>query len=264
MEKVELEAKKREKVGTTRSRNSRITGLIPAVVYGKGMESIAIEIDHKKFLKIISSKAGRNVIITLNISSDGKSQSVPVLTHDIQINHINDSIIHVDFYKVKMEEEIKTKIPVVLTGESIGVKLDGGILVHGLREIEIKCLPANIPNQFVIDISILKIGNSLHVSDLKIGKEVTVVTLPTEILVTIAAPSKEEEVAAPIVAPEVTGQAVPAAAAPGAPGAPAAPAGKEAAPAKGKEAAPAKGKEAAPAAKEAAPSKAAAPESKKK
>jgi large subunit ribosomal protein L25 len=259
MEKVELEAKKREKVGTTRSRNSRILGSIPAVVYGKGMESVAIEIDHKRFAKIISAKAGRNVIITLNISSEGKSQSVPVLTHDIQINHLNDSIIHVDFYKVKMEEEIKTKIPVILTGESIGVKLDGGILVHGLREIEIKCLPMNIPDKFEIDVSSLKIGNSLHVSDIKIGKDVTVVTLPTEILVTIAAPSKEEEVVAPIAAPEVTGQAVPAAAAPGAPGAPAAaaPAGKEAAPAKGKEAAPAKGKEAAPA-------KAAAPESKKK
>lgn len=258
MEKVELEAKKREKVGTTRSRNSRISGYIPAIVYGKGIESLAIEIDYKKFAKIISSKAGRNVIITLNISSDGKSQSIPVLTHDVQINPINDRIIHVDFYKVKMEEEIKTKIRVILTGESIGVKLDGGILVHGLREIEIKCLPANIPDQFVIDVSSLKIGNSMHVSDLKIEKGITVVTLPTEILVTIAAPSKEEEVAAPITAPEVTGQAVPAAGVPGVAGAPAA-----AAPA-GKEAAPAKGKETAPGAKESAPAKAAPPEAKKK
>ena len=257
MEKFELEVKQREKSGTSRSRNSRLSGFIPAVVYGKGMESVPIEMDYKKFAKIISSKAGRNVIITLKIASKEKSHTIPVLTHEIQRDHINDHIIHVDFYKVKMEEEIKTKIPVVLTGESIGVKLDGGILVHGLREIEIKCLPVNIPNQFEVDVSSLKIGHGLHVSDLKIGKDITVLTLLTEILVTIAAPTKEEEVAAPVVAPEVTGQVAPAgAAAPGATAA--APAAKEAVPAqKGAAAAPAAGKEAAPA-------KTAAPAEKKK
>lgn len=247
MEKVELEAKTRDKMGTARSRNSRLAGLIPAVVYGKGMESIPVEIDSKKFTKLISSKAGRNIIITLKIDSEGKAHGIPVLTHDIQKNPINDMIIHVDFYKIKMEEEIKAKVPVMLTGESIGVKLDGGILVHGLREVEIKCLPTNIPDKFEMDVSALKIGNSLHVSDLKIEKGITVLSGPTESLVTISAPSKEEEVAAPITAPEVTGQAVPAAAAPAAPAA--APAGKEAAP---------------PAGKEAAPAKAPAPETKKK
>ena len=155
-----------------------------------------------------------------------------------------------------MEEEIKTKVPVILIGESVGVKLDGGILVHGLRKVEVKCLPANIPDKFEIDVSALKIGGGLHVSDLKPEKEVTIVTAPTEILVTIAAPTKEEVVAAPLAAPEVTGQAVPPTAPGAAPaaGAAAVPAGKEAAPAKG----------AAPAAKEAAPAKAPAPEAKKK
>ena len=148
------------------------------------MESISVEVDYKKFIKIISSKAGRNVIINMKIASDGKAQNIPVITHEVQKNPINDSIIHVDFYKVKMEEEIKTKVPVVLTGEAIGVKLDGGILVHGLREIEIKCLPTNIPEKFKVDVSALKIGNSLHVSDIKAESGVTIVTPQTEILVT--------------------------------------------------------------------------------
>lgn len=248
MEKVELEAKKRELVGTAKSRNSRLSGFIPAIVYGKGMDSIPIEVDSKKFVKIISSKAGRNVIINLKITSDGKVQTAPVLTHDVQKNPINDSIIHVDFYRIKMEEEIKTKIPIVLAGEAVGVKLDGGILVHGLREIEIKCLPVNIPNKFEIDVSSLKIGNSLHVSDLKVEKDITVLTPPAEILVTISAPTREEEVVAPPAAPEVTGQAVPGAVAPAAPaGAATAPGVKEAA-----------------AGKETAPAKAAAPAEKKK
>ena len=256
MEQVELEAKKREKTGTGHSRRARLSGMIPAVVYGKGMESLSIEVDSKKFSKIISSKAGRNVIITLKIMSDDKAQSIPVLAHEISRDYIKDIIAHVDFYRIKMEEEIKTKVPVILVGESIGVKLDGGILVHGLRGVEVKCLPANIPDKFEIDVSALKIGGGLHVSDLKTEKGVAIMTAPTEILVTISAPAKEEVVAAPIVAPEVTGQAVPLTA-PGAvpaAGAPAAPAGKEAAPAKG----------ATPAVKEAAPAKAPVPEAKKK
>ncbi|MFH1710052.1 MAG: 50S ribosomal protein L25 [bacterium] len=255
MEKVELEAKTRERTGTSHSRRARLSGMIPAIVYGKGMEPLSIEVNNKMFTKIISSKAGRNVIITLKIAGDGNVQNIPALAHEILRDAIRRSISHIDFYRIKMDEEIKTKVPVLLLGESIGVKLDGGILVHGLREVEVKCLPANIPDKFEIDISALKLSGGLHVSDLKPEKEVAIVTAPTEILVTIAAPTKEEEVIAPITAPEVTGQAVP----PTAPGA--APAAGVAAPA-GKEAAPAKG--AASAAKEAAPAKAAAPETKKK
>ena len=262
MEKVELEANKRGKTGTSLSRRARLSGLLPAIVYGKGMESLPIEINYKKFMKILSSKAGRNIIITLKIADDGKTNNIPVLTHEILRDAIKDSISHVDFYRIKMDEEIKTKVPVILVGEPTGVKLDGGILVHGLRAVEVKCLPDNIPDKFEIDVSSLKIGGGLHVSDLKPEKGVTIVTIPTEILVTIAAPSKEEEVVAPVAAPEVTGQAVPPTAPGAAPaaGAPAAPAGKEAAPAKG--AAPVKG--AAPAAKETAPAKSPAPEAKKK
>jgi len=251
LEQVELEAKKREKTGTGHSRRARLSGMIPAVVYGKGMESLSIEVDSKKFSKIISAKAGRNVIITLKIMSDGKAQSIPVLAHEISRDYLKDIIAHIDFYRIKMEEEIKTKVPVILLGESVGVKLDGGILVHGLREVEIKCLPANIPDKFEIEVSALKIGGGLHVSDLKTEKGVTMVTSPAEILVTIAAPTKEEEVVAPIAAPEVTGQAVPPAAPGAAPaaGAPA-PAGKETVP-------PVKGS--TPATKESAPAKAPAP-----
>ncbi len=264
MQKIELEAKIRENTGTSRSRVARLAGLVPAIVCGKGVQSIPLEIDSKKFMKILSSKAGRNVIITLNITGNDKKQSIPVLTHEVQTDPISDNIIHVDFYKIKMEEEIRTKVPVILMGEPIGVKLDEGILVHGLREIEIKCLPTNIPDKFEADISKLKIGNNLHVSDLKVEKGVTLVTQASEIIATVAAPAKEEVEAAPITAPEVTGQAVPIAEGAAAPGAPA---GKEAAPAKGAPATAAKGAAApaaAPAKGGAAPAKAPAPEAKKK
>jgi large subunit ribosomal protein L25 len=252
MEKVELEAVKRVNSGTSKSRNERLAGTIPAIVYGKGSPSVSVSVDSKTFVKMISAKAGRNVIISLKINDNGKQEIVPVLTHDIQRNAINDKIIHIDFYKVNMKEQIKTKVPVHMHGEAIGVKLDGGILVQGLRQVEIKCLPDVIPDKFDIDVSELKIGASLHVSDLKLGKDFTIVTPGKEILVTVTAPAKEEVEAAPLTAPEVTGQAVPAegaaAAAPAAGGKEAAPAAKGAAAAPAAGAAPAKGA-AAPAAK---------------
>ena len=254
MQKVELDATLRDRTGTTKSRNDRLDGQIPAIVYGKKSDSISIVIDGKTFMKVIGSKAGKNVIITLKIASKDKTQDIPVLTHDVQVNPINDKIIHVDFYKIKMEEEIKTKIHVVLTGEPIGVKMDGGILIHKLREIEIRCLPIDIPDKYVVDVSAMKIGNNIHVSDLKVEKGVTVLTPATEAIVSIAAPSKEEVEVAPVTAPEVTGQTVPTGEA-----AVTAAGAKEAAPAKG---APAPA--AAPAKGAAAPVKASAPEAKKK
>ena len=116
MEKVELEAKQREKTGTSQSRRSRLSGMIPAIVYGRGIKPLSIEVVNKQFSKIISSKAGRNVIITLKVTADDKSQNIPVLTHSIVRDSLKDSIVHVDFYKISMEEEIKTKVPVILHG----------------------------------------------------------------------------------------------------------------------------------------------------
>lgn len=234
MENIELEAKQREKFGSKRSRNARAAGLVPAIVYGKGGEAVAIEMEAKRFKKIMGSKAGHNAIITLKIDSNGKTIEIPVLTHAMQRNAINDKITHVDFYKINMKEELKAKIPVHIKGEATGVKLDSGIMVQGLREVEIKCLPDNIPEMFEIDVTPLKIAGSLHASDIKLGKGITLVTLPTEILVTIVPPAKEEVEAAPITAPEITGQAVPVAgAAPVAGATPAAaPIGKDAVPVK--------------------------------
>jgi large subunit ribosomal protein L25 len=258
MEKVELEAKVRESSGTSKSRNDRLAGSIPAIVYGKGAKSIAVLVNSKVFTKLISAKAGKNVLINLKVSGGAKEEMIPVLTHGIERNPVNDNIRHIDFYMINMKEPIKTKVPVHLFGESIGVKLDGGILVQGLRSIEIKCLPENIPDKYDLDISALKIGGSLHASDLKVDAGVTILTPGKEILATVTAPAKEEVEAAPLTAPEVTGQATPVEGAAGA--APAA-GGKEAAPAKGAAAPAAGGKAAAPAAG-AAPAKGAAPAAK--
>ena len=207
MEKVELEAKLRGKTGRASSRVFRREGKIPAVVYGKEIKSFSVLIDLKMFSKTISGDAGFNVLIDLKMSDHGKAKSQLVLTQEIQRNPLTGEIIHVDFHKIILTEKIKANVPVELIGGTpIGVKEDGGILIHGLREVEVKCLPTEIPEKFELNVSEFKIGDTYHVSDLTVDKEVEVLTLSTEMLANVAPPAKEEELAP---APELAAAEVP-------------------------------------------------------
>lgn len=196
MEKIELNAELRAGIKPAVLRKS---GIIPAVVYGKGMEPISIQLNNKIFVKLLGKSSSKNSIISLNIkNSDNDSKSFSVLAHDLQINAITDAIDHVDFLQISMEEEIKVKISISVIGESLGVKLDGGILVQSMRFVEVKCLPTNIPDKIEVDVTTLKIGDSIHVAELKAPQGVTIITSKDEPVVTISSPSKEEEVA-PVV-----------------------------------------------------------------
>ena len=210
MGKVELEAKKREQLG---KQLKKLKGqeLIPAVVYGKKIRSLPIFINRKSFINdILRSEAGRNAIITLKIAEE-KGTGLAVLTHEVQRDALTDNIIHVDFRHISMDEAIKTKVKVELTGTPIGVKDDGGVLIHGLREIEVKCLPADIPDKFEIDVSGLKINDSLHVSDLTKVAKVEILANPSEMVANCSPPTKEEVAAAPIPTPEEAAAAAAAA-----------------------------------------------------
>ncbi|MCX5751183.1 MAG: 50S ribosomal protein L25 [Candidatus Saganbacteria bacterium] len=208
MEQVSLEAQIRKIKGKA-CKVLRSQGLVPAVVYGRGMESLSIEINAKAFAKVISTSAGSNVIITLKISDNGKSKDVAVITHGLEINHITDQITHIDFHQIIMTEKIKTKVKIEVSGESEGVKHEAGVLVHGLREVEVECLPADIPEKFEINISALKLNDSLHVSDLVIPKDIVILAKLEEMIVFISPPSKEEEPVGP-TAEEVLAAAAPA------------------------------------------------------
>jgi len=115
---------------------------------------------------------------------------------------LTDEILHVDFRHILMDEAIKTKVPIELMGIPIGVKDDGGVLIHGLREVEVKCLPTDIPDKFEIDVSALKIGDSLKVSDLAQVAKVEILTNLSEMIANCSPPTKEEVVAAPVPTPE--------------------------------------------------------------
>ncbi len=199
MANIEVEAKQREEIGKG-LKKIRKSGLIPAVVYGKKLKPISISIDRKNFVKtILGSASGMNAIINLKLEDKGKTLSV--LTHEVQRNNLTDDILHVDFRQIAMDETLKTKVPVELTGIPVGVKESGGVLVHGLREVEVECLPGNIPDKFVVDVTPLKINDSFHVSDLPKIAKVKVLTHATDMIATCSPPTKEEVAAAPVPTP---------------------------------------------------------------
>jgi len=250
MQTFELQAKTRITDGTRKARAVRRKEMFPAVVYGHGMEPLAIEVPDRAFLKAIHTKAGANVLITLQIEGMKLKEST-CRVKAIQNNPVTDKIDHIDFMVISLTEKIAVKVPVVLlhVEEAPGIKEGGSLdLVH--REIEVECLPTQIPEKIEIETKAMKINDAVHVKDLTLPQGIKCLLSPEEVVLAIHPPREEE------VKPAEEG----AAAEPevmekgkkdkeGEEGAPAkaAPAGaKPAAPAAGKPAAPVAGKPAAP------------------
>src|SRR5271169_1978090 len=157
-----VEAKTRQGGGKNDARRVRRSGLIPAVVYGAGQESAAIAVDPKQMRRILNSETGHNSIFDL--SFDGTSAKVMIV--DWQYEPIKGALLHVDLKRIAMDKALRVSVPIQLRGEAPGVKVQGGILELLLREVEIECLPADIPGHIDADISNLMFGQVIRVSDL--------------------------------------------------------------------------------------------------
>ena len=194
MEKIELEAEKRESVG--KSLNSlRKEGFLPSVVYGHNFEPVAIKLKYKDFEKVFK-RAGESTLINLKIG--GKEE--PTVIKDIQKDPVSDEFIHADFYKVNLLEKIKANIPVVVKGESEAVK-NGGILIKTVNELEVEALPQDLPHELEIDISRLKnFGDHIQIKDILVSDMVKIEANPEDTVALIQEPREEEvEEAAPSV-----------------------------------------------------------------
>jgi len=212
-----LEAKKREGSGKGFARRTRAEGLIPGVVYGPRLEQpIAISVDPVKVKEAISGPKKLNTVIGLSV--DGKEHMV--LLKDYQLHPVTRALLHADFINVIENEQVKVKVPLVLTGKSIGV-LEGGILSQMRRDLEVWALPAAIPQSVEIDVSALKIAQALHINDVKLPEGMTVKTHVNFTIAVVTAP-EVEKVVEPVAVAAVAGAPGAAAAAPGAPGAAAA------------------------------------------
>lgn len=187
---IELKAKLRE-ISGRKTNQLRKTGQIPAVLYGHGLESQPILVDSKEFKKSFA-EAGETTILGLDFG--GKKHNV--LIRDFAKDILTGEITHIDFYEVRMDEKIKTKVPLVFIGESAAVKAEGGVLVHALQELEIEALPQDLPKDIKIDISILKtFEDKVKVGDLKLPASVKIMNGAEETIVLAVPPRSESELA---------------------------------------------------------------------
>jgi large subunit ribosomal protein L25 len=189
MDKVKLAAKNRAEKGK-KTNKGRKEGLIPAVIYGRKIASESLWVNALDLRRLLK-KSGESTIINLEI--DGKNDR-NVIIHEIQRNPLTHKIIHVDFYQVRMDEKIETNVELIFVGEAPAVKDLGGVLVKNISEVEVKCLPADLPAHIDVDIASLKtFEERILVKDLKVGKGVEIMQEEETVVVLVTPPRSEEE-----------------------------------------------------------------------
>jgi large subunit ribosomal protein L25 len=151
------------KFNKNHARRVRVAGLIPAVVYGAGQEPVAVTVDPKAVTRILHSETGHNTIFDLNVES---TPVIKAMIVDWQNEPIKGKLLHIDIKRIAMDKPMRVSVPIQLIGIPVGVKTQGGILDHILREVEIECLPADIPSHLDVDVTGLSIHGAIHVSDL--------------------------------------------------------------------------------------------------
>ncbi len=200
MERPVLTAEIREGLGKEKAKKLRSKGLIPAIFYGPKSQSIPLVVPSKELAKALQTEAGENVLIDLDIRKGDQSDRKVVMLKDIQIDPLQRMTLHTDFYEVTMDQMVTVEVPVHLVGKPEGTKM-GGILEQVRRMIQVQCLPSDIPKSIDVDVSPLKIGDSIHVQEIQVEK-VKVISETNFTIATVVPPVVEEKVAE-AVAPEV-------------------------------------------------------------
>jgi large subunit ribosomal protein L25 len=191
-EKPILEAQQRTPGTKNDARRVRAGGKVPAVVYGAGKDAASVSVDPRQVSRILNSQSGHNTIFELSMDGE-KTQAMIV---DWQYEPIKGSLLHIDLKRIAMDQKLTVEVPIVLKGEAAGVKQQGGILEQLLREVEIECLPADIPASIDVDITELVFGKVLRVEDLPHSDKIRYLTDANQGVAHVTV-VKEEVVAAP-------------------------------------------------------------------
>jgi len=195
MERAQLNVTLREGKGKGGARKIRAKGSIPAVIYGKGIETVMIEVNPKEFDQVLSGSGGKNTLLDVKVPEHG---TITAMLKDHQADNLRRQYTHLDFVKVDLKQKIRVEIPIVVTGKAEGVK-EGGILEIIRRELTAICLPTAIPKGIEVDVSALKIGQSIHIDDVKLPEGLEVPRETNFTVVSVVAPKAEEVVvAAPV------------------------------------------------------------------
>jgi large subunit ribosomal protein L25 len=194
MQQVTVEAKSRESRGKNEARRTRVTGEVPGVIYGGKEGPVPVSVNTKQVTAILRSDSGHNTIFTLRVDGKGETKA---LVKDWQVDPVRGSLLHVDLLRVAMDIKMRVKVPVHTFGEPAGVKQQGGIFETVTREVEVECLPADIPEEIRVDVSELLIGKHLRAGELPFDHaKITLVTDPQRVIAHVVS-LKAEEVAAP-------------------------------------------------------------------
>jgi large subunit ribosomal protein L25 len=194
---ITVVADARESRGKNEARRLRVTGKSPAVVYGVAGDAVAVAVSPKEVNRILNSTTGHNTIFNLNVAGE----STPVMIVDWQRDPIKDTLLHIDFKRIDLSKRIRVKVPVHHIGEPQGVKLQGGLHELITREVEIECLPDEIPENFTVDVSQLMIGQAIRAAEIALAGSMRLVSSPESVISHVVA-LKAEEVAAPAAGAE--------------------------------------------------------------
>lgn len=204
MEQIELSAATRDILGK-KVRFLRRQGLTPANLYGRNVESTALQVDTTQ-LKHTLAKAGKSSLVALKVDSAKRPKMV--IIRDIQREPLTGGLLHVDLYQVKMEEKIKIEVSLLFVGEAPAIRDRGGILVQNMNSVEVECLPANMPHNIEVDLSVLtELDQAVHVKDLSVDEGITILTDPEQSIVQIARSKVEVEIAEELMAAEAEAEA---------------------------------------------------------
>ncbi len=196
-ETMTIEVQPRQETGKNANRRSRSAGKIPAVVYGGGKESVAIEVDRKTLVDTMKGHGGENPIFLLKL---GDKERHAMIRH-MQLDPVSRQVIHIDFQRVQMDQKLRVAVPIELVGTAYGVKTEGGLLDFVTREVHVECLPADIPKHIECDVTDLHIGQHVEAKDLQVPERVTLLDDPDRVIVSLShsrlevAPAAEGEAA---------------------------------------------------------------------
>ncbi len=192
MELIELKTNIRTTLGNGPARRLRQTGQVPAVLYGPKTESVLLSVNKSDLDLVLKKGRSSQIILNLVIQNNGETYTRPAMIKELQVHPVSRRYLHIDFYEIDMDRKITVGVRVVTTGKSVGVER-GGILQIIRRELEVECLPFEVPESIVIDITDLDMGDSVHVKDISLDGDVEFLGESNLTVVTILTPKLEEE-----------------------------------------------------------------------
>jgi large subunit ribosomal protein L25 len=190
-EQLSIEVQPREATGSRASRRMRRGDMVPAIVYGGNRDSVAIQVPRRALLDLFKKAGSENAVFLLKLAGSGKARHCMV--REVESDPITRQVVHVDFQRIDLTVKVKVEVAIELTGVPAGVKNEGGVLEFVNRQVEVECLPTEIPQHLFADVSALDIGDHIEAKDLEIPEGVELLVEPERVIAAVSAPRKPEE-----------------------------------------------------------------------